>query len=393
MIKRVLPTSLLPLLLCGLAAQVPAQIAAWPAGPGVEIGHEGLPGGLPAAFESSGIAWHPGRNSLLVASDSGLIAELPAGGGAPTVWSLPGDLEGLTIKDPASNLVYVGVESPDSIVEFNLATGSTTGNSWNLTTWMTGPSNEGLEALAYVNGEFWAGLQLNGNIFRFKLMPGGVVQFLGSMPSHLGRADLAGLEWDPCTGVVYALHDTANVLVEYDSNGTFLREYAATGTDQEGVALQHGSPTAAATIWFAQDTGEVTRYEGYPVTPCPPGTWTDLGGGTTGSAGAPHLAGSGPLQGGWSFALDLASAPPGAPMLAALSFASNPIAAFGGTFHALPIASQFILAADGGGGFHIASTWPAGVPSGTTFWFQFIVKDTAHTPQLTLSNGLRATAP
>ena len=43
----------------------------------------------------------------------------------------------------------------------------------------------------------------------------------------------------------------------------------------------------------------------------------------------------------------LAQAPPGAPMLLWLSFAPTPPSAFGGTVHALPAATQFLLAANG----------------------------------------------
>jgi hypothetical protein len=384
----------LRLLAClAASASASAQLAPWPAGAGTEIGHVGQPGGLPAGFEASGVLWHPGRNSIVVVADDGLVAELPPGGGAPVVWPLAGDLEGLALRDPAGSLVYVGVENPDSVVEFDLATGAPTGKTWNLTPWMTGPANEGLEALTFVGGECWAGLQLDGRIFRFALQPGGVVQFLGSFASHLGRTDLAALDWDPCTGVVYALHDTANLLVEYDPGGAFLREYAAAGHDQEGVALMPGSPAAATVIHVAQDTGEVLRYESYPVAPCPPGTWTDLGGGTTGSAGAPALAGSGPLQAGWPIALDVASAPPNAALLLLLSVAPVPLPHFGGTVHVVPVLSQALLAVNASGALHVATTWPAGVPTGASVWLQGLVKDDSVSYGLTLTNGVRATAP
>lgn len=376
-----------------LLVLVPAQLAPWPAGPGTEIGHEGQPGGLPAPFETSGVIWHAGRNSLVVVSDDGLVAELPAGGGAPTVWPLAGDLEALALKDPASSLIYVGVENPDSVVEFDLATGAPTGKSWNLTPWMTGPANDGLEALAFVNGVCHAGLQLNGTIFRFTLGAGGAVSFLGSFASHLNRADLAGLDFDPFTGTLYAIHDTANVVVEYDAAGNFLREYALAGSDQEGVALMVGSPTSATRIWIAQDTGELVRYESYPVTPTAPGTWTDLGGGTAGGAGVPVLAGSGPLQPGWPMSLDLSQAPPNTPLLLWLSFAPTPLAKFGGTLHALPAAAEILLATNGAGAFHGALNWPAGLPPATSLWFQALVKDPGAPKGLLLSNGLRATTP
>jgi hypothetical protein len=400
MSPRCLPLALLgtlaaatrALVALGLPAGASAQLP-WPAGPGTEIGHEGQPGGLPSGFEASGVAWHAGRGTLVVVNDNGQVAELSPEGGMLALWPLAGDLEAVAVADPASSRVHVGVEHPDGVVEFDLATGLPTGASWNLTPWMTGPSNEGLEALACVDGVFHAGLQADGTIFRFVLGAGGAVQFLGSVPSHLGRTDLAALDFDACTGVLLALHDTANVLVEYDAAGAFLREYVAAGSDQEGVALRGGSPGTATRLFLAQDTGEVLRFESWPVAPCAPGTWTDLGGGTAGSAGPVTLAGGGPLQGGWPVSLELAGAPPGAPLLALISFASVPKAAFGGTLHALPAAAQLVLAADASGAFSAAAAWPAGLPPGTDVWFQFLVQDAAVAPPIALSNALRATTP
>lgn len=382
-----------PLLLALLASPVAAQPAPWPAGPATEIGHEGQPGGLPAGFEASGVAWHPGRGSVVVVSDSGLVAELSPEGGVLAAWPLAGDLEALALVDPASSRIYVGVEHPDSVVEFDLATGQATGASWNLTPWMTGPANEGLEALACVEGVVHAGLQLDGRIFRFVLQPGGVVQFLGSFPSHKGRADLAGLEFDACTGVLLALHDTADVVVEYDAAGTFLREYAAAGSDQEGLALRGGAPGAVTRLFLAQDTGEVLRFEDWPVAPCAPGTWADLGGGTSGSAGAVALVGSGPLQAGWPVSLQVAGAPAGAPLLLLLAVASQPQAAWGGTLHALPAAAQIVLQVDGGGGLLLTADWPAGLAPGLDLWFQALAPDAGVPGGIVLSNALRATTP
>jgi len=162
-----------------LASDAAAQMP-WPAGPATEIGLEGQPGGLPAGFESSGVVWHAGRGTVVVVNDNGQIAELSPEGGLLALWPLPGDLEALTITDPASSRVYVGVENPDSVVEFDLATGQPTGASWDLTPWMTGPGNEGLEALAYADGVFFVGLQVDGRIFHFVLRAGGAVQFLGT---------------------------------------------------------------------------------------------------------------------------------------------------------------------------------------------------------------------
>jgi hypothetical protein len=154
-----------------------------------------------------------------------------------------------------------------------------------------------------------------------------------------------------------------------------------------------GSAGTSAPIFITQDTGAVLRYESYPVTPTAPGTWTDLGGGTAGSAGVPVLAGSGSLQPGWPMALDLAHAPPGAPLLLWLSLAPAPVAKFGGTLHALPAVAQVLLMTDGAGTFHAGATWPAGLPSGLAITFQALIADPSVPPGLVLGNGLRATLP
>ena len=123
------------------------------------------------------------------------------------------------------------------------------------------------------------------------------------------------------------------------------------------------------------------------------GAWTDLGGGTVGSNGAPTLVGTGPLSAGSSAGLELTDAPPGAALLAWLSFASAPFSALGGTVYATPFAQQFLFGAQPDGSFTASTTWPAGIPADTPIWFQFIVEDGATLHGLTLSNGLLATTP
>ena len=52
-------------------------------------------------------------------------------------WSVPGDLEALTVADHTSSKIYIGVEHPDSILEFDVSTGQVT-RTFELTSWMTG---------------------------------------------------------------------------------------------------------------------------------------------------------------------------------------------------------------------------------------------------------------
>ncbi len=121
--------------------------------------------------------------------------------------------------------------------------------------------------------------------------------------------------------------------------------------------------------------------------------WTDLGGGTPGVAGTPTLTGSGPLTAGSTAAVTLADAPPGAALVAWVSFAPTPFAALGGTVHAFPFATQLVVTADGAGAFTGSTTWPPGVAPGTEVWFQFVVEDATTVHGLTLSDGLLATTP
>ncbi len=123
------------------------------------------------------------------------------------------------------------------------------------------------------------------------------------------------------------------------------------------------------------------------------GPWEDIGGGTIGLAGAPTLVGDSTLEANAPFTLDLTNAPPNALMLAWVSVTSLPFNKFGGTIHAFPNITNLFLPANGAGEFTAATTWPAGVPAGTEFWFQFIVQDASVFYGKTLTNALKATTP
>ena len=250
----------------------PAVAADWPADSGVEIGRVGEPNGLPGDYEPSGAVWHPVRQKLVVVGDSGLVSELDPYGGGVITWEVGGDLEGIAIADPDDGLIYLAVEQPDGILEFDLATGTLTGNQWDLTPWLDGPANHGLEALTYVDGHFYAGLQEDGNIFIFDLLGAGGVQYIDTIAPHEGRDDISGLHYDLCTGILYAIHDSHDVIVEMSADGSFLREYDLAGDNQEGIALIGGSTSGQTTIFIAEDGGEVWRYEQYPIDACIPST-------------------------------------------------------------------------------------------------------------------------
>jgi hypothetical protein len=124
-----------------------------------------------------------------------------------------------------------------------------------------------------------------------------------------------------------------------------------------------------------------------------PGAWTDLLGGTIGSAGVPELLGSGDLTGGSLVTLALSDAPRTAPVLLFASVASAPFPVFGGTLHALPAVFELTLQATTGGELDLLGPWPSGLPPGTKFWFQYLVQDPTSIYGITMSNGVVATTP
>ena len=271
--------SSLPTLRAILAVVAAAVIAAtpldahaidpWPGDSGTEIGNIGQAGGLPTGYEPSGAVWHAGLNQLLIVGDDGDVTKMDSDGTNQTTWTPGGDLEGITIIDPQGSIAYLGREHPDAILEFDLDTGLLTGNSWDLTTWMASSNNnQGLEALTYFDGRFYAGLQETGTIYIFELAGGGGVTFIGTIASPGGRTDISGLHYDDVTETLYAIYDGSDVIVEMMADGTFLREYTLAGDNQEGLALISSCPAGEATVFISEDSGDVQRYGGYPVS-CP----------------------------------------------------------------------------------------------------------------------------
>ncbi|MCP4548544.1 MAG: T9SS type A sorting domain-containing protein [bacterium] len=237
----------------------------WPAGVGVEIGLMGEPSHLPPGFEPSGAVWHNGRQRLLVVSDDGYLAEMRTDGGDLVVWEIDEDLEAVAVADHNSDLVYLGVEHPDGVIEFDLATGAPTGETWDLRDWLDGPHNMGLEALTVLGTVFLAGLQDTGEIFSFRLSPGGEVIHLDTHAPPLPDIKISGLHYAPDIHTLFAIYDGDDLLLELAPDGSLLRSYELAGHDQEGIAMLPASADETV-VFITQDTGEIWRYAGYPVT-------------------------------------------------------------------------------------------------------------------------------
>ena len=261
------------LLLLGLLAGAGATQAAdpWPGPlPGTSIA-----GSLPAGYEPSGAVWHSRLNKLFLVSDGGIVSSMNADGTGVSSWIVGGDLEAITIADPASDFVYLGVENPDGVIEFNIASGQAV-RTFDLTSVLdlggAAPANSGLEALTFVpsgsdpeGGLFYAGLQHDGKIYTFRLpirSSASATTFVhtGTITPVPGRSDIADLDWDRLGQRLYAVFDSDNILTVMRANGAIDVEYVLPGTDQEGIALR------ACDLFIAEDTGGLLRY-GFPVDP------------------------------------------------------------------------------------------------------------------------------
>ncbi|MCC6451141.1 MAG: hypothetical protein IT574_11360 [Candidatus Aureabacteria bacterium] len=272
-----------------LSLPSPALSAPWPGDGGTDI-----TGDLPSTYEPSGIIWHDRLETLFLVHDKGWVARLESDG-TFDAWNVGGDLEALAVADPSSDYLYLGVEQPnDSILEFRISTGTLTEKSWDLTPWMTGPSNSGLEALTFVpdghhpygdgNGQtrsgglFYAGLQEDGTspydgrvyVFDVDLSTSGEVDYVVDFsPVSPPIKDLSDMWYDTGTRTLYLLHDGANTVREMLTDNTLtdplLVEYALPGTGQEGVAFVRTSP-AEGYLYITDDSlHKVIRYGGYPV--------------------------------------------------------------------------------------------------------------------------------
>jgi hypothetical protein len=124
-----------------------------------------------------------------------------------------------------------------------------------------------------------------------------------------------------------------------------------------------------------------------------PSPWTNLGGGIAGVTGVPQLTGTGSLATASAGSLALSSARPSAAALLFVSLSSVPTPFKGGVMVAVPPVLIVPLATDALGALQLAFTWPAGVPSGTSLYFQLAVQDVAAVKAVSLSNALKAVTP
>ncbi|HBP82199.1 MAG TPA: hypothetical protein DD662_06770, partial [Planctomycetaceae bacterium] len=229
---------------------------------------EVLPGtsvvNLPVGYETSGLTWHQGLEKIFAVSDEGVVSMMNRDGTELVHWNIGGDFEAITVADHTSNFVYIGIENPDSVIEFDVSSGQIT-RTFSLTDWMTGPSNLGLEALTFVpdathpeGGVFYAGLQSTGEVFRFGLSIKSSstlssVTFINTLVIEGSHTDLADLSYDPSSDRILALYDSLDRIKVIEKDGELRTQWVAPGTEQEAI-LYVGDE-----LFIGEDFGGSTR--------------------------------------------------------------------------------------------------------------------------------------
>lgn len=259
--------------------------APFPGAPGVNIGQN-----LPAGFEGSGAVYHPRLDRLFIVSDSGYVASLEKDGSFFSQTFVGGDLEGITVADPNSNFLYLALENPDSVLEFDVVAGAVT-RAFDVSAILTGSANLGVEAFTFVpnandpeGGLFHLGQQSNGRVYVFRLpivssATATTYTFLTSYQPVAGLTDISGLEYDREHGRLYAIFDANDRLVEMTTAGVVLNQWVLPGSDQEGIAIDgcelfttddallqilkhHDFPSLADCHSFSQQTTRISATSG-----------------------------------------------------------------------------------------------------------------------------------
>jgi len=132
-----------------------------------------------------------------------------------------------------------------------------------------------------------------------------------------------------------------------------------------------------------------TNLDNVVLQPAAGSAWMNLGSGLAGITGVPVLVGSGPLASGSAGSLSLVNARPSSPTVLFLSLSSVPLPVKGGVLLAHPDVLTLNLGTSATGAILLPWSWPAGIPSGTSLYFQYGIKDAAAVQGVALSNAVK----
>ncbi len=266
-----------------------------------------ISGGLPAGLEPSGADFHSRERKLYVVSDTGVLTSMAIDGSSVTNTIVGGDLEAVCVANPMTSLIYLGLEVPNMILEYDLASSSVT-RTFDLTGILPSPGTQGLEALTFVpdathpeGGLFHAGNQADGIIYVLSLPlisnpSSTAVQLVSTYQPAPFFTDLSGLHYDLSSQRIYALYDTPNRLRAVSTTGAFIQEWFIPGIQQEALALD------GCTLVIGEDNGPIRTYAPFPSSGSCPTLSADVVNISLQAGGTQHMTlDPGPTFGGQAY--------------------------------------------------------------------------------------------
>jgi hypothetical protein len=227
--------------------------------------------------------------------------------------------------------------------------------------------------------------------------------FGGFMSGHSGYSrsgavimnSLTGSPWFP--GGLGEFHCPQNQYLVFEDGPSvdltlqFVSYYDA--SDQSSLSRIWGGIHPPVDDIPSRKTGIVVGNEAYAKAGVLFTPWTDLGSSKGGTGGPPVLVGTGKLDPTSPGSLSLTNTPPSAATALVVSLASVPVPFKGGVFLANPAIFTWASAAQPNGSILLGFHWPVNIPSGTSIYFQYAVRDTTATQDVALSNAIRAVTP
>ncbi len=290
MIKQFIQkTAILSTLLLA-SAQIASAASAWPAN---NTATANIASGLTAynstadGFEASG-AEYLTNYGYIVNGDDGDLAVLSSSGSVLEYWFPSGDLEDVTITDTTvtDRKIYLANETGSKIEEFSLSSEQKTGLAWTLSD-LPVSGSDGLEALAYIPAAYapasWGTAQSGGffiaasqaeaklRVYTFNRSSSASVTSIKQIT--VDYTNVAGLNYNTATGLLYILFDGADRLKEYNlTTDTIVSSYYlptyGTSSSDEGFVIIPDCTTNKAQVVLTNDavSSSVNVYANYPIT-------------------------------------------------------------------------------------------------------------------------------
>lgn len=233
--------------------------SAWPVLSSVTVSQS-----LQATLPPSGRVFEPSDVAILgsgivLVSDEGDVAVMNDDGSGLSQWllALGADLEGVAVS---GTTLYALNERDRDVYVYDVTTRERLATH-DLSPWIAGSDNLGPEGLAISGTTLYVGHQATGVIYEFDVAGGTpVLSTSWSTGISVGALSMAD------DGKLYVMG--SGVLRAYAPDRSYA-EYALSSQPQpEGVALRVNCAAGTASLFIANDTGPVYRYDGFPVS-CP----------------------------------------------------------------------------------------------------------------------------